>query len=148
MKSNVVLAAITGVILGVVAELFFAFVDRIPFLGCLFAPVALLFGLGLPILIGALAVAFAPSRGLSSPLDGALAAVLAELVSRLVGLCASLGAARSFFFGPRFLLPSVGPATHALFAGVWDLGWLVVALIVAAILGAVGAFLYALWNRQ
>ena len=148
MKSNVVTAAIVGLILGVAAELFFAFVDRIPFLGCLFAPIALLFGLGLPILIGALAVALAPARGLTSPLDGALAAVLAELISRLVGFCASLAAAQSFFFGPRFLLPSVQPATRALFAGVWSLGWLVVSLIVAALLGALGGFLYAAWGKR
>lgn len=143
MKSSVVLAAIVGLVLGVVAELFFAFVDRIPFIGCLATPLALLFGLGLPLLIGALAVMFAPSRGFTSPIDGALAAALAEFVSRLVGFCASLFFARSFFFGPRVLLPSVEPATRALFAGIWSLGWLVVSLVVAAILGAIGAMVYA-----
>jgi hypothetical protein len=58
LKSNVIMAAIVGLILGVIAELFFAFVDQLPILGCLVAPVALLFGLGLPMLIGALATAW------------------------------------------------------------------------------------------
>ncbi len=78
----------------------------------------------------------------------ALAALLAELVSRLIGFCASIFTARSFFFGPRFLLPSVAPATHALFTGVWAIGWFVVSLIVAALLGALGAFLYRAFNRR
>ncbi|MBI5034707.1 MAG: hypothetical protein HZB51_29645 [Chloroflexi bacterium] len=148
MKSNVVLAAIAGLVLGVIAELFFSLVDQIPVIGCLVTPVALLFGLGLPLLIGAFAVIFAPSRELTAPMDGALAAALAELVSRLVGFCASLYFARSFFFGPRFLLPGIEPATRALFSGIWSLGWLVVSLAVAAILGAIGASAYALRNRR
>ena len=152
LKSNIVIAAIAGLVLGVIAELFFAFVYRIPVLGCLFTPVALLFGFGLPILIGAMAAAFSSSRGLlttpSETFDGALAAALAELVSRLFGFCASLLAARSFFFGPRFLLPSVEPASRALFSGVWELGWLVLSLIVAALLGALGAFLYNVRSRR
>ena len=41
LKSNVVMAAITGLVLGVIAELFFAFGDSLPVLGCLLAPVAL-----------------------------------------------------------------------------------------------------------
>ena len=145
MKSNVVLAALAGLVLGVIAELFFDFVDNLPVIACLFTPVAWLFGLGLPLLIGALAVMFTPSRELTAPIDGALAAALAELVSRLFGFCASIFFARSFFFGPRFLLPSVEPAARALFNGVWSLGWLVVSLAVAAILGA---SLYALRNRR
>jgi hypothetical protein len=152
LRSNVIVAAIAGLILGVVAELFFAFVNRIPLLGCLFTPVALLFGLGLPVLIGALAAAWGTSRGwMTAPAgawDGALAAALAELVSRLIGFCASLFAARSFFFGPRFLLPSVGPAARTVFSGVWELGWLVISLLVAALLGAFGAFLYNLYGRR
>lgn len=148
MKSNVVLAAIAGLVLGVIAELFFNFADNIPVIACLITPVALLFGFGLPLLIGAFAVMFAPSRELTAPIDGALAAALAELVSRLVGFCASLFFARSFFFGPRFLLPSIEPATRAVFNGIWSLGWLVVSLVVAAILGAIGASVYAVKNRR
>ena len=155
MKSNIVLAALAGLVLGIIAELFFGFVDNLPVIACLFTPVAFLFGLGLPLLIGALAVMFAPSRELTAPIDGALAAALAEFVSRLVGFCASLFWARSFFFGPRFaspwfspgLLPSVEPAMRAAFSGVWSIGWFVVSLAVAAILGAIGASLYALRNR-
>ncbi len=148
MKSNVVLAALAGLILGVIAELFFDFVNSIPVIGCLVTPVALLFGIGLPLVIGAFAVMFAPSRELTAPIDGALAAALAELVSRLVGFCASLFFARSFFFGPRFLLPTVEPATRALFSGIWSLGWLVVSLVIAAILGAIGASVYAVKNKR
>ena len=148
MKSNVVLAALAGLVLGVIAELFFDFVDNIPVIACLVTPVAWLFGLGLPLLIGALAVMFAPSRELTAPIDGALAAALAEFVSRLFGFCASIFFARSFFFGPRFLLSSVEPAARALFSGVWSLGWFVVSLAVAAILGAMGASLYALRNKS
>lgn len=148
MKSNVIFAAMAGLVLGVIADLFFAFIDSLPLLGCLFTPVALLFGLGLPLLIGALAVMFAPARKLTAPLDGALAAALAELVSRLLGFCASLFFAQSFFFGPRFLLPSVEPATRALYSGVWSLGWFVVSLAVAAILGALGAAVYALKSKH
>lgn len=152
MKSNVIAAALVGLGIGVVGELFFAFVDRIPVLGCLLVPLAFLLGLGLPILIGAMAAAFGQSRGwLTTPagaLDGALAALLAELTSRLIGFCASLFAARGFFFGPRFLLPSVGPVTQALFSGVWAIGWLVVSLIVAALLGALGGFLYNAFGRK
>ena len=140
-------AAIAGLVLGIIAELFFAFVDQIPVLGCLAAPVALLFGIGLPVLIGALAAAWG-NRGMTVLLDGALAALIAELVSRLIGFCASIFAARSFFFGPRFLLPSVEPAARALFTGVWAIGWLVVSLIVAALLGALGAFLYRAFQRR
>lgn len=140
-------AAIAGLVLGIIAELFFAFVDQIPVLSCLAAPIALLFGIGLPVLIGALAAAWG-NRGVTVLLDGALAALLAELVSRLIGFCASLFAARSFFFGPRFLLPSVEPAARALFTGVWAIGWLVVSLIVAALLGALGAFLYRAFQRR
>lgn len=147
MKSNVIMAAIVGLILGVIAELFFAFVDRLPVLGCLAAPVALLFGLGLPILIGALAAAWG-SRGVSAVLDGALAALLAELVSRLFGFCVSLFAASPFSFAPRFLLPSVEPAARALFTGLWAIVWLVVSLIVAALLGALGALLYCVSKRR
>ncbi len=147
MKSNVILAAIAGLILGVVAELFFAFVDRIPVLGCLFAPIALLFGLGLPLVIGALAAAWG-NRGVGALLDGAVAASLAEFVSRLIGFCASILTARSFFFGPRFLLPAVEPAARALFSGVWAIGWFVVSLMVAALLGALGALLYRVRQRR
>lgn len=143
MKPHVITAALAGLALGIVAELFFAFVDNIPFVGCIVTPIAWLFGLGLPLLIGALAVGFAPTRGLTSPIDGALAAALAELISRLFGFCASLAFARSFFFGPRFLFPSVEPTARALFSGIWSLGWLVVSLFIAAILGTLGALLYA-----
>src|SRR3970040_75253 len=118
MKSNVIFAAITGLLIGIIAELFFAFVDRVPFVGCLLTPVAFIVGLGLPMVIGALAVAFAPSRELTAPVDGALAALIVDLLSRLIGFCASLAAAQSFFFGPRFLLPNVGSAAQAMFAGI------------------------------
>ncbi len=148
MKSNVVLAALAGLVLGIIAELFFDFADGVPIIACLVTPVALLFGIGLPLLIGAFAVMFAPSRELTAPLDGALAAALAELVSRLGGFCASLFFARSFFFGPRFLLPSIEPATRAVFNGIWSLGWLVVSLVVAAVLGMIGASVYAVKNRR
>lgn len=151
-KSNVVVAAVVGLILGVVAEVLFALVGRIPILNCLLAPLAFLLGLGLPMLIGAIAAASGQSRGwLTTPagaLDGALAALLAELISRLIGFCVSLFAARGFFFGPRFLMPSVGPITQALFSGVWAIGWLVVSLSVAALLGALGGFLYNAFSRK
>ncbi len=141
MKLNVVAAALIGLLLGIAADFLFAFLAEIPLLGCLLAPLAWLFGLGLPILIGALAVMFAPARGLSAPLDGALAAVLAELGSRAFGFCASVFAARTFFLGPRFL--GVEPTARMAFAGIWSLGWLVLALVIAALLGALGAFVYA-----
>ena len=147
MKSNVILAAAAGLVLGVVAEFVFALVEGIPVLGCLFAPVALLFGLGLPILIGALAAAWG-DRGVTAMLDGALAALLAELASRVIGLCASILAARAFFFSPLFRLPSVQPAAQALFAGVWAIGWFVVSLIIATLLGALGGFLYSVFYRR
>ena len=147
MKSNVILAALAGLVLGVIAELVFALVEQIPVLGCLFAPVALLFGLGLPILIGALAAVWGDG-GVTAMLDGALAALLAELASRVIGFCASILAARSFFFSPLSRLPSVEPAAQALFAGVWAIGWFVVSLILAALLGALGAFLYSVRSRR
>src|SRR5574341_1494336 len=124
MKSNVIAAALIGLILGILVELFFAYADRVALLSCLFSPVALIFGLGLPIRIGA------------------LAALLAEFASRLVGLCASLAATRGFFFGPRFLLPRVEPAARAITFGVWEIGWFVVSLFVAILLGALGGLLY------
>ena len=99
-------------------------------------------------LVGAFAVMFAPSREMTVPLDGALAAALAELVSRLIGFCASIFFAQSFFFGPRFLLPSVEPATRAIYSGIWSIGWFVVSLAVAAILGAIGAVVYALKSKR
>lgn len=142
MKSHVITAAMVGLVLGVIVEFALNAAEQIPLVGCLFAPIAILFGLGLPVLIGALAVAVAPARGLSAPIDGALAAGLAECISRLVGFCASLIFARSFFWGPRVLLPSVEPAARAMFAGVWSLGWFVVALLIAALLGAIGAVVY------
>ncbi len=141
MKLNVVAAALIGLLLGIAADFLFVFLAEIPLLGCLLAPLAWLFGLGVPILIGALAVMFAPARGLSAPLDGALAAVLAELGSRAFGFCASVFAARTFFLGPRFL--GVEPTARMAFAGIWSLGWLVLALVIAALLGALGAFVYA-----
>ncbi len=146
MKSNVIAAAIVGLILGVIAELFFAFVDRLPVLGCLAAPMALLVDLGLPTLIGALAAMWG-SRGVTALADGAFAALTAEIASRVVGFCASLVAARSFFFGPRVLLPSVEPAARALYTGFWAIIWLVVSIVAAALLGALGAFLYNLSRR-
>ncbi len=146
MKSNVIAAALLGLILGVLVELFFAFIDRVPLLDCLLSPVGLILGLGLPILIGAMAAAFSRSSGLmntpTAMVDGALAAVLAEFASRLVGLCASLAATRGFFFGPRFLLPNVEPAARAITFGVWEIGWFAVSLFVATLLGALGGFLY------
>ncbi len=146
MKSNVIAAALLGLILGALAELFFTYMDRFPSLGCLLSPVALIFGLGLPMLIGAMAAAFSRSSGLmntpTAMVDGALAALLAESVSRVVGLCASLAATRGFFFGPRFLLPSVEPAARVVTLGVWEIGWFVVSLFVATLLGASGGFLY------
>ena len=147
MKSNVIAAAIVGLILGVIAELFFAFVDQIPVLSCLAAPIALVVDLGLPILIGALATAWG-SRGVTALVDGALAALTAEIASRVFGFCASLLAARSFFFGPRVLLPSVEPAARALFTGLWAIVWLVISVAAAALLGALGAFLYNLSRRR
>ena len=147
MKSNVIAAAIVGLILGVIAELFFAFVDQLPVLGCLAAPIALLVDLGLPVLIGALAAMWG-ARSVTALVDGALAALTAEILSRLFGFCASVVAARSFFFGPRVLLPSVEPAARALFTGLWAIVWLVVSVAVAALLGALGALLYNLSRRR
>ncbi len=151
LKTNVIVAALVGFVIGVIVEFFFAAIDRSPALSCLFSPVSILFDLALPLLIGALAAAWASSKGwLSGPsgmLDGAAAAFLAELGSRIIGFCASLVIARSFFFGPRLLTPSVGPATNALFTVVWSLGWLVVSLAVAALLGAGGSLLYQARRR-
>ena len=147
MKSNVIAAAIVGLVLGVLAELFFAFLDQLPVLGCLAAPIALLADVGLPILIGALAAAWG-SRGVTALLDGGLAALTAEVGSRVFGFCASVLAARSFFFGPRVLLPSVEPAARALFSGLWAIVWLVVALVAALLLGALGALLYNVSRRR
>ena len=146
VKSNIIAAALVGLVLGVIAELFFAFVDQLPVLGCLATPLALLVGLGLPIFIGWLAAAWGP-RGVTALLDGALAALTAEIASRVLGFCASLLAARSFFIGSRFLLPSVEPAARALFAGVWDIVWFVVALVAAVLLGALGALVYNVSKR-
>ena len=147
MKSNVIAAAIVGLILGVIAELFFAFVDQLPVLGCLAAPIALLVDVGLPILIGALAAAWGP-RGVTALVDGALAALTAELAGRVFGFCASLLAARSFFFGPRLLLPSVEPAARALFTGLWDIVWFLVSLFITLLLGALGALLYNVSKKR
>ncbi len=142
MKTNVVLAALVGLVIGIAADVFFAFVTRVPVLGCLFTPVAFIVGLALPVLIGALAALWGTTRGLmttpSAVLDGALAAALAELVSRVIGFCASL----STFMGPRVILPTVEGSARGVFAGIWDLGWLVVSVVVAALLGALGGFLY------
>ncbi len=146
MKSNVISAAVVGLVIGILVEVFLAFVGRIPLIGLLFLPVAILFGLGLPILIGALAAAWG-ERGIAGALDGALAALLAELVSRLFGFCASLVSGQSFFFGPRYLLPSVETASRALYFGFWQIGWLVTSLAIAALLGALGAFLYTARRR-
>lgn len=142
IRSNIALAAILGLVLGVVADIFFFNVERIPGLGCFFTPVALLVGLGLPVLVGAVAAAGRGSRGwMATPSgvwDGALAAGLAELVSRMISFCASI----SGFTGPRLLLPSVEHSARGVFAGIWELGWLVAALLVAALLGALGGFIY------
>jgi hypothetical protein len=81
-------------------------------------------------------------------LDGALAALTAELASRVFGFCASLLIARPFFFGPRFPLPSVEPAARALFTGLWDIVWFVISLIVVVLLGALGALLYNVPRRR
>lgn len=152
MKSNVIVAAVIGLVLGVAAELLFAFGGNIPLLSCVIAPVAWLFGLALPVLIGVLAAAWGSRRGLMTTpggiADGAVAAALAELVSRVIGICASIISAGDSFLGPRFLLPSVGPSARALFSGVWSLGWLVVSIAVAAILGAIGALLYNATTRR
>ncbi len=151
MKSNVITAAVVGLVIGIVVELLFAFAARVPLLSCLVTPVAWLFGLGLPIFIGALAAMFAKSSGLmttpNAALDGAAAAALAELVSQLARLCLSLATASRFFSGPRFLLPSVEPAAVGLFSLVWALGWFAISLIVAAILGALGGFSYRTFKR-
>ncbi len=142
LRTNVVLAALVGLAVGIGADIFFAFATRVPLLGCLFAPVAFLTGLVLPMLIGALAALWGRTRGLMTTptaiLDGALAAALAELVSRLIGLCANL----TTFLGPRVILPTVEYSARGVFAGVWDLGWLVISIALAAGLGAIGAFLY------
>ena len=144
MKSNVIVAAIVGLGIGIVAEFILAAIDRIPVIGCLFTPVALLAGLALPLLIGWLAAMLGDSRGwLTTPshlLDGALAAGLAELVVRIVGFCASIIGAGSFYGGPRIL--SVEPGIRTAFTGVWSLGWLVISIVLAALLGAIGAFGY------
>ena len=147
MKSNVIAAAIVGLVLGVIAELFFAFIGQLPVLGCLVTPLALLVGLGLPIFIGWLAAAWGP-RGVTALLDGALAALTTEIASRVFGFCASLVAGRAFLFGARLPLPSVEPAARALFAGLWDIVWFVVALVAAVLLGALGALVYNLSKRR
>lgn len=152
MKPNVLAASAIGLVLGIAAEFLFAYADRVPVLGCLLTPVALLLGLGLPVIIGGLAAAWGARQGLMTMptgiADGALAAALAELVSRLIGFCAQMAAARALYFGPRFLLPSVGPSTGFLFSGVWALGWFVVSIAIAALLGAIGGLLYNARTRR
>jgi len=146
MKPNVLIAAGVGLVIGVIAELFFAFVDSLPVIGILFIPVALIAGLALPVLIGALATGFASSRDISAPIDGALAAVTTEFAARLFGFCASLAGSRAFFFGPH-IFAGIGVPVQAAFAGVWSLGWFAVSLIIAGVLGAIGAVAYAAWDR-
>jgi hypothetical protein len=141
VRRNVVLAAAAGLILGGIAAIVFAFVDQVPVLGCVAAPLEILFGLGLPILIGVLATAWGRG-GPGALLDGALAAFVAELGSLVLGFCASLFIARPYSFGPRFLLPTAGPAVSTLYYGVWAIGWFVISICAAALLGALGAFLY------
>ncbi len=156
MKANIVIAAVVGLVIGILVDVFFAATQRIPVLGCLVGPAAFLFGLGLPVAVGALAAAWSASRGVmaapSGMLDGALAAALAELASRLIGFCAGL----SSFLGPRVsspwlnpgLVPSVESSTRAMFFGVWQIGWLVISLVVAALLGGLGGFLYLARTRR
>ncbi len=142
LKPNILAAGLVGLTLGLLADVLFVLANRVPFLNCVVAPIALVVGLGLPVLIGALAAAWSRGQGwMRTPagvLDGAVAAGLAELVSRLIGFCAGL----SGFLGPRALLPSVEQPVRAAFAGVLGIGWLIVSLVVAALLGALGGFLY------
>ncbi len=147
-KPNILFAALIGLIVGLVVNVLLIMADRVPVLGCIVAPLALVVGLGLPLLVGALAAAWAGGRGwMTAPagvLDGALAAGLAELASRITSLCASLAGV----LGPRSLLPSVQAPVRTVFAGVWDIGWLVISLVAAALLGALGGFLYNAFARR
>ncbi len=147
-KPNILFAALIGLIVGLIANVLFILADRVPLLGCVVSPLALVVGLGLPVLVGALAAAWAGGRGwMTAPagvVDGALAAGLAELASRIISSCASLAGV----LGPRSLFPSVQAPVRAVFAGVWDIGWLVVSLVVATLLGALGGFLYNAFARR
>jgi hypothetical protein len=142
LKPNILAAGLVGLMLGLIADVLFVLANRVPVLNCIVAPFALIVGLGLPVLIGALAAAWSGGQGwMRTPagvLDGAVAAGLAELVIRLVSFCAGL----SGFLGPRLLLPSVEQPVRAIFASMWGIGWLIVSLLVAALLGALGGFLY------
>lgn len=137
-----VAAGLIGLMFGLLADILFILANRVPVLNCIVGPMALIVGLGVPILIGALAAAWSRERGWTRTpagvLDGAVAAGLTELVSRLIGFCAGL----SGFLGPRALLPSVEPSVRAAFAGIWGIGWLIVSVLIAMLLGALGAFLY------
>ncbi len=142
LKPNILAAGLIGLTLGLLADILFVLANRVPVLSCIVGPIALVVGLGLPVLIGALAAAWSRGQGwMRTPagvLDGAVAAGLAELVSRLIGFCAEL----SGFLGPSALLPSVEQPVRAIFASMWGIGWLIVSLAVAALLGALGGFLY------
>lgn len=142
LKPNIVGAGLIGLTVGLIADVLFILADRVPVLGCVVAPIAFVVGLGLPVLVGALAAAWSRGQGWmrapSGVFDGAVAAGLAELVIRLISFCAGL----SGFLGPRLLLPSVEQPVRALFAGMWGVGWLIISLMVAVLLGALGGFLY------
>jgi hypothetical protein len=142
LKPNILAAGLIGLTLGLLANILFVLANRVPVLNCIVGPIAFVVGLGLPILIGALAAAWSGGQGwMKTPagvVDGAVAAGLAELVSRLIGFCVEL----SGFLGPRAVLPNLEQPVRAAFAGVLGIGWLIVSLVVAALLGALGGFLY------
>ncbi len=142
LKPNILAAGLIGLLVGVLADVLLMQANRVPVINCILTPVALIVGLGLPVLIGALAAAWSSGQGwMRTPagvLDGAVAAGLAELVSRLIGFCSGL----SGFMGPRALVPSVEQPMRAAFAGIWSIGWLIVSLVVAALLGALGGIWY------
>ncbi len=150
LKTNIIGAAAIGLIVGILADVLFVLADRVPVLACITAPLSLVVGLGVPVLVGALAAAWSGSRGwMTTPagiLDGAIAAGLAELAIRIIGFCASLSG--RLLGSPRSLLPSVELPVRAAFAGIWDIGWLVISLVVATLLGALGAFLYRTVARR
>ncbi len=148
IKPNIIAAAVIGVLLGLIANLLFVLANRVPVLGCIVAPLALIVGLGLAVLVGALAAAWTGGRGWhtlpAGVLDAALAAGLAELATRIITFCATLAG----LFGSRSVSLGLQAPVQAVVAAIWGIGWLVVSLVAAVLLGALGGFLYNTYVRR
>lgn len=147
-KPNIIAAVVIGVLLGLIVNLIVVLANRVPVLGCIVAPVGFVAALVLPVLVGALAAAWTGGRGWQTApagvLDGALAGGLVELAIRVITFCATVAG----LFGPRSVLLGLQAPVQALFAGVWGIGWLVVSLVAAVLLGGLGGFLYNTFVRR